>query len=371
MEVPRALADSVAAHLVSDVPVGVLLSGGVDSTLIASLAAERVPDLQSFSLVNPAAPHIDEASYAAWNAQLLGTRHHEVPFDPSSAMTLTRELIATSGEPFGDAAYLPLATLCCEVRRHVKVVLAGEGADELFAGYRRYDVERPRQGGITAPLAGIAGRIAGGRRRYDRGAPSMRTRTLASWAAADPYLAHSYLLSGEWPVVAASPRGAEALRLHRARWGNLVRQGLPAYRAYDLCEWLPNVFLEKSDRASMLASVEVRVPFLDPVVAASARGLDLRDSRKRPLRDLLQQRHPAVRLPPRKMGLSVDLPALLARSGLGAFAESALHDDGSVLNLDGMPDRSELARRARANAALAFRLATVGVWQDVMAPRVG
>lgn len=371
MEVPAALADSVAAHLVSDVPVGVLLSGGVDSTLIASLAAERVPGLQSFSLVNPAAPTIDEAAYAAWNARLLGTRHREVPFDPSAALMLTREIVATSGEPFGDAAFLPLATLCREVRRHVKVVLAGEGADELFAGYRRYDVERPRQGGITAPLAGVAGRIAGGKRRYDRGEPSMRTRTLASWAEADPHLAHSYLLSGEWPVVAASPRGAEALRVHRARWGNATRPGLPAYRAYDLHEWLPNVFLEKSDRASMLASVEVRVPFLDPVVAASARGLDPRDSLKRPLRDLLLQRHPTVRLPARKMGLSVDLPALLTRSGLADYADSALHDDGSVLRLEGMPDPVALARRARANPALAFRLATVGVWQDVMAPRVG
>lgn len=369
VDVPAALADSVRAHLVSDVAVGVLLSGGVDSTLIASLAAERVTGLQSFSLINPQAPNIDEAAYAAWNARLLGTTHHEVPFEASAGSDLARDIVRTSGEPFGDAAFLPLATLCREVHRHLKVVLAGEGADELFAGYRRYDVERPRAAGITAPLTRLAGALAGGARRYDRGTPSMRTRTLAAWASGDPYLAHGYLMSAEWPVVAASPIGAEALRQHHRRWPS-ASNDLPAYRAHDLREWLPNVFLEKSDRASMLASVEVRVPFLDPVVARSALHLDPRDSRKRPLRDLLLQRHPGLRLPPRKMGLSVDLPALLRKSGLASYAEAALHDSGSVLRIDGMPDSVELGRRAGANPALAFRLAMLGVWQDVLAPQV-
>lgn len=369
VDVPTAIADSVGAHLVSDVPVGVLLSGGVDSTLIASFAAERVAGLESFSLVNPHAPAIDEAAYAAWNARLIGTTHHEVPFEASAGGDLARDIVRTSGEPFGDAAFLPLATLCHEVRRHVKVVLAGEGADELFAGYRRYDVERPRAAGITAPVTRLAGALAGGARRYDRGTPSMRTRTLAAWASGDPYLGHGYLMSAEWPVVAASPIGAEALRQHHRRWAQSA-DGLPAYRAYDLREWLPNVFLEKSDRASMLASVEVRVPFLDPVVASSALHLRPRDSRKRPLRDLLLQRHPDLRLPPRKMGLSVDLPALLRQSGLAAYAEAALTDPGSILRIDGMPDTGELRRRAGANPALAFRLATLGVWQDVLAPQV-
>jgi hypothetical protein len=120
----------------------------------------------------------------------------------------------------------------------------------------------------------------------------------------------------------------------------------------------------------MLASVEVRVPFLDPVVAGTALRLDPRDSRKRPLRDLLLQRHPDLRLPPRKMGLSVDLPGLLRESGLSAYAEAALHDPGSVLRIDGMPDAGGLARRADANPALAFRLAMLGVWQAVLAPQV-
>ncbi|MCA9241704.1 MAG: asparagine synthase (glutamine-hydrolyzing), partial [Planctomycetales bacterium] len=159
-----ALRDSVAAHLVADVEVGVLLSGGVDSTLIAALAAEMSPGVRTFCLTNPQSPAIDEAALARHNASLLGTTHVEVPVTPATLADRADALIRSTGEPFSDAAYLPLSALSEVVAEHVKVALAGEGADELFGGYRRYDVERL----IDSPGFGSSVRMAGRLAAFDR-----------------------------------------------------------------------------------------------------------------------------------------------------------------------------------------------------------
>ncbi|MHB1163644.1 MAG: asparagine synthase (glutamine-hydrolyzing) [Candidatus Nanopelagicales bacterium] len=368
LPVAEAVADSVDAHLVSDVPVGVLLSGGVDSTLIAALAARRVDGLRTYSLVNPGSPDLDESGYARWNAALIGAEHAEVPFDPDDALDLARAIVASSGEPFGDAAYLPLAVLCRRVAADVKVVLAGEGADELFGGYRRYDAERMRRGRLTGGSLRVLSRSARGPARYESLRPSTAARSWAHWGTRDDYLAYCYLLSGEWQVVAATlpEAGSRALARERSAWQEMpatATRGLPAHLAFDLGRWLPNVFLEKSDRASMLAGVEVRVPYLDPVVARAARAFLPRDTRKAPLRQALHGLLPDARLPGRKMGLGVDIERLMRGPGLGDYAASAMHDPDSVLRRIGLVRPGSLARRAGLNPALAFRLGMLGLWQ--------
>lgn len=362
-----AVEDSVRAHLVSDVPVGVLLSGGVDSTLIASCAAEHVDELLTFSLVNPESPSIDESAYARHNAAVIGARHTEVPFRPADALETVRALVRSSGEPFGDPAYIPLAMLCARVAVDVKVVLAGEGADELFGGYRRYDVERLRSRTLTGLPLRHLGRVLRGGARYRRRAPSMSVRTWAHWAERDDYLAYSYLLSSEWQAVRASLPGAgdRSFARHQLAWSRPgpASVGMPSHRSFDVSQWLANVFLEKSDRASMLSGVEVRVPYLDPVVARAARAFEPTDSRKAPLRDGLLRRHPDIRLPRRKMGLSVDTAGLMAASGLDEYAHFALTDPHSIVRRFDRADTTALAERALLNPALQFRLAVLGLWQ--------
>ena len=205
--------------------------------------------------------------------------------------------------------------------------------------------------------------------RYDSEPPTQRVRTWASWAESDDLLAHSALLSAEWHAVgdALPLASAQALARHRAAWADLATSGrslgLPAHRAYDLTQWLPNVFLEKSDRASMLSGVEVRVPYLDSVVARAATDFVPQDSRKTPLREALKALLPEARLPARKMGLSVDIPRLMASSGLDEYATYCLFDQQSVLRAGGSDDVSLLQRRAGRNSALSFRLGMLGLWQ--------
>ncbi len=366
----EAVDDSVRAHLVSDVPVGVLLSGGIDSTLIAASAAEQVDGLLSFSLTNPDNPSIDEASYARWNAKIIGTRHTEVPFEPAVSLDIIRDLVRSTGEPFGDAAYIPLSVLCERVAGELKVVLAGEGADELFGGYRRYEVERHRYAGLTGTPLRALSRARRSHDAYLDREPSQRVRAWAQWGERDDYLAHSYLLSSEWSAVAAAlPSAAPgALARQQRTWASLgalpQSLNLPDHKAYDLTQWLPNVFLEKSDRASMLNSVEVRVPYLDPVVARASMAVRPEGTTKAALRSALLAKLPEVRLPPRKMGLSVDVAALISTTGLDDYVKFMLHDAGSVLRTMDVATSDLLERRAALNPTLAFRLGVLGVWQD-------
>ncbi|MDI1290660.1 MAG: asparagine synthase (glutamine-hydrolyzing), partial [bacterium] len=358
----EAIDDSVRAHLVSDVPVGVLLSGGIDSTLIAACAAEQIDGLLTFSLTNPDNPSIDEASYARWNATIIGTRHTEVPFESAGSLDIIRELVRSTGEPFGDAAYIPLSVLCERVAGELKVVLAGEGADELFGGYRRYEVERHRYAGLTGPPLRALSRVRKSHAAYLDREPSQPVRAWAQWGETDDYLAHAFLLSSEWSAVAAALPTATPAALARQQrtWSSLPELpqslSLPSHKAYDLTQWLPNVFLEKSDRASMLNSVEVRVPYLDPVVARASMAVRPDGTTKAALRSALLAKLPDVRLPPRKMGLSVDVATLISSTGLDEYVTFMLHDSGSIIRTMDSATSDLLERRAALNPTLAFRL---------------
>ncbi len=365
--VPDALADSVEAHLVADVEVAVLLSGGVDSTLLAALASRSMPGLRTFCLTNPESPDIDESAIARHNAALLGTNHSEVPVTPRALADEARKIIASTGEPFSDPAYLPLSVLCEAVSDHVKVALAGEGADELFGGYRRYDVERF----LDSRTAGSALRRLGVALRFDRRFPSpvtQRGRVVHSAGLVQSADRHAALMFGAWPqVMAAFPEGDAQHESFLRRWHALPDDewslGQPSNRAYDTREWLPNVFLEKSDRASMLHSLELRTPYLDPVLAAAVRDYEPGDSRKTPLRQELARLLPEVRLPRAKKGLSVDTPRVVHNHFAGVVRRM-LHDDESVLRRIGLHDSSGFADAVAASPALGFRVAMVGLWQE-------
>lgn len=364
----EALHDSVAAHLVADVEVGVLLSGGVDSTLIAALAAEMSPGVRTFCLTNPDNPSIDEAALARHNASLLGTAHVEVPVTPATLANRADALIRSTGEPFSDAAYLPLSALSEVVAEHVKVALAGEGADELFCGYRRYDVERL----IDSRGLGSALRVAGRAAAFDARWPhplSQRDRSLHASALKDPLDRHAVLMFAEWATIRRHfPGGDDAYAAFSSRWDACVADpwalGQPPNRAYDTREWLPNVFLEKSDRASMLYSLELRTPYLDPVVARAATGYRPRNSRKQVLRDELHRLLPDVALPTQKKGLSVDIPALVARH-YSDLVRGTVLDPQSVLASIGLRDPEGFMRAVSASPSLAFRVGMVGLWQEI------
>ena len=137
-ELLELLEQSVQSRLIADVPVGIMLSGGLDSSLITALAAHTAPGIHTFSVGFESAQH-DESQYAAEVARLVGAEHHPVVFQEKHFRSLIPAVVESMDEPIGDQAMLPLYVLSELAATDVKVVLSGEGADELFAGYDYYD----------------------------------------------------------------------------------------------------------------------------------------------------------------------------------------------------------------------------------------
>jgi asparagine synthase (glutamine-hydrolysing) len=364
MAVREALEDSVRAHLVADVEVGMFLSGGVDSTLIAALAAREQSNLQAFTLGFPESPENDETEIARHNASLMGLRHTVVNAHANDLADIAREIVSRTGEPLGDAAVLPLALLARKAREHVPVVLAGEGADEIFGGYRRYRVDK----WVAHSPSLLPNRAIQTLSRH-RG-PSRNARSIEAllWGRSRGFQAHSALLTGEFPAVmdAAPGPGGAALSERIADWAGLDPDFGSRALAYDRSIWLPNTYLEKTDRASMLSGLEARVPFLDPVVQLSVCARDLADQTKAPLRELLSQLVPNRRLPGVKKGLAVDVEALL-RGELAGPLEYELNGSDSILACTyGLSAQRILARRSSISPNLAFRIAQLGLWQEAV-----
>jgi asparagine synthase (glutamine-hydrolysing) len=136
-ELSQLIEGAVESRLVADVPVGVFLSGGLDSSLVAAIAAKKKPNIATFSMGFKSSDH-DESPYAAQVASVIGSQHHHFVFDEEAFRTLLPKVVLALDEPVGDQAQLPLYWLCQEARQHVTVALAGEGADEIFAGYSYY-----------------------------------------------------------------------------------------------------------------------------------------------------------------------------------------------------------------------------------------
>lgn len=365
LPVADALEDSVRAHLVADVEVGTFLSGGVDSTLITAIANNIQPGIRTFTLSFPDAPSSDESALAEANAALIGTKHTTVPVTHREMAQCARTFIREHGEPFGDAAGMPLMFLAQAAALDVKVVLCGEGADELFGGYGRYRVSR-RLGAASRALGALTAPAAG--------AWSLR-RPVAPWARAVEAVlwgggvrSHAALLGGEVSVLrGVDPKAhADILDLLQSDWRSLPAPDRDGHRAreYDRTRWLPNVYLEKTDRATMAASLEARVPFLDPVVAAAAAQHLYPDTTKAPLRAALFSVLPGVKLPDRKKGLAVDTETMV-RKDLRIPLQHELADPGSILQRwAGQEGCAHIARRCERSSSLAFRIAMLGLWED-------
>ena len=139
---------AVESRLVADVPVGIFLSGGLDSSVLAAVAARKHPGIATFSMGFTSPGH-DESRYAQTVADKIGGDHHHFIFDEESFHSLLPQVASALDEPAGDQAMLPLFWLCREARRHVKVALSGEGADEVFGGYSYYDNHLSRSGLVS------------------------------------------------------------------------------------------------------------------------------------------------------------------------------------------------------------------------------
>jgi asparagine synthase (glutamine-hydrolysing) len=337
-ELRERLRDSVRAHLVADVPVGVLLSGGVDSSTLTALAAE-VSDqrVRTFS-IGFEERSFDELDRARLVARRFDTDHHELVLRPDATDLLPR-LVEAFDEPFADSSALPTYLVSQLAAEHVKVVLSGEGGDELFGGYYTYvaDLLAPRLGWAAAAARPLIERLPSSSRkvpleyrakRFARGARLPALERHHAWKEIFSPAARAELLPG---------RGRDPLEVYRARYAETEgAEPLARLQDVDVGIYLVDDLLVKTDRASMAHSLEARVPFLDPAVTDLALALPTRHkvrgmSKKRLLRRAVAPLLPAEILRAPKQGFSIPAAAWL-RGELEPFAREVLATDHGILD---------------------------------------
>jgi asparagine synthase (glutamine-hydrolysing) len=275
-ELRARLSDAVACRLVSDVPLGAFLSGGVDSSAVVAMAAGlRNTQLDTFTIGFEGAE--DETPYALQVAERYHTRQHNDRAAAADMIAGARQQARIFGEPFGDSSSVPTLTVCRLARRHATVAISGDGGDEVFGGYRRYRWHRLISGVRQHVPSGLRrqaiGRLAALYPKLDRAPRFLRAKhTLTELSLDDAqgyartitrcHTAQRRRLFSPWlraQVAGHDPDAALAAVMGEAEGADPLLQAQLA----DLATWLPGDILTKVDRASMAASLEVRAPFLD------------------------------------------------------------------------------------------------------------
>jgi asparagine synthase (glutamine-hydrolysing) len=346
-ELDALLADAVSGNMISDVPLGAFLSGGIDSSAVVALmvAAKRGP-VRTFSIGFPDFG-FDESPHARAVAAHLGTAHEELTVTAADALSVVPHLAEMYDEPFADSSQIPTFAISKMTRARVTVALSGDGGDELFAGYNRYTLASGplvKIGRLPAGLrsaaaaalhavpdgaAELAARLLPARRRPAQ--PADKLKKFAEVLGLDGNAVYMRLVSQcpnpaaltnglhEHPVAMTWPVGAQG--------GLLERMQL-----FDTATYLPDDILQKVDRASMAVSLEVRPPLLDHRVVAFAWRLPahmrIRNGEtKWLLRRVLDRYVPRALIERPKMGFGIPLAAWL-RGPLRAWGEDLIHSQG-------------------------------------------
>lgn len=333
-ELEELLEDAVRMQMVADVPVGVLLSGGLDSSLITAMAARAsAAPVKTFTISFPGHAAFDEGPYARMVASHFGTDHSELVAEPATVRLLP-ELARQYDEPIGDSSMVPTYLVSKLVRERCRVALGGDGGDELFGGYPQYSwmlrqqrlhariPEMPRRAiaGLAAQLpVGVRGRT------YLASLGAQRHESLSYAGIYFDSTTRRHLIPALGDLRSVSP---ERFRSAGHGAGTSVLQRMT--RA-DFSSYLPDDILVKVDRASMLTSLEVRAPFLDRRIISFAFGR-LPDSLRATsaARKVLLRNLGARVLPPalnltRKQGFSLPL-ARWFKGEWGTYMESVLRD---------------------------------------------
>ena len=375
-EITDVMEDSVDHHLIADVPVGAFLSGGIDSAITVTLVQERraalgLDPVKTFTVGFDA---VSEHAEAREVADRLGTDHHEITVDISEYLGVLPDIAWYFDEPVADPSAVSLYFVARAAREQVTVVLSGEGADELFGGYRIYreplDLDRIRR--LPRPLRRLAGALGRSRRSF----PGRNYLRRATTDFADRYIGNAYVFRPD--EVRRLLRDAPPSR--HVRPADVLAATYPGFddlpesrrmQLVDMHYWLRGDILAKADRMTMAHSLELRVPYLDPAVAAvSARvpdSLKYRDgTTKWALRRAFRGRVPEATEHRAKLGfptpfrhwLSQDPDAVLAPIRSSAFL-------GEVLDMTVVEElaRDHAAGRIDASRRI-FVLLMLALWYE-------
>jgi asparagine synthase (glutamine-hydrolysing) len=340
----EALRESVSLHLRSDVPVGALLSGGVDSAAICALAAEQRPGIDVFT-VGFEREGFSEIGHAQETAAALGLRHHSLVVGIEEFVRCLPRITWHLDDPLGDAAAVPLWFVAREARKHVKVVLSGEGADELFGGYHNH--RDAVEGGVRR----VPSDYIGGEHVFVGDEVDALSRVGTATVADIVGPLHERALVERLDVVA----GMQLVDLHT---------------------WLPGDILAKADRMTMAHGLELRVPFLDRRVAAIAARLPVdakihAGTTKHLLRQAVAPLLPAAVTTRPKLGFPVPIGHWL-RGEMYGFAET-LFREAEVDRYIRRAAALHLLRRYRAGEDFNWRklwvLVSFCLWHQVHVER--
>ena len=313
--IANVMKDSVAKHMISDpdVTVGAFLSGGIDSTATAALAKQHNPNLIAFTTGFERQGY-SEVDVAAESAAAIGVKHIVRTVSADEMMEALPLIVWYLDDPVADPALVPLWFIAREARKHVKAVLSGEGADELFGGYTVYNEPislapfEKLPGGVRNLLGRVSKRIPDGTRGKDllrRGALSLEDRYYGNARIFRDDQLREVLRTFE-----------EGVGHHdvTAEWYKISKDWDPVARMQhvDLYTWLRGDILVKADKVTMANSLELRVPFLDAEVFKVAAGIPLdqkltKDTTKYALRRALEGIIPAHVLHRRKLGFPVPI----------------------------------------------------------------
>ncbi len=376
-ELHELLKAAVKRQLAADVPVGVLLSGGVDSSIIAAIASEvSGTKVRTFTARFPGHGEFDEGPYAKLVAEHLGTNHTELDMRPASA-ALLESLLTQFDDPIADSSMIPTFLVSQEIRRHATVALGGDGGDELFGGYRHYPVQ-VRQEQLRRRVPALMRRVASGVASsvMPVGMPG-RGFALALGGDAGTGISNAGRIFREDERAALSPalaklspaqRHAPELR-RRAQMA--LRSGvLQQSTSLDFATYMVDDVLVKVDRASMLTSLEVRAPFLDRAVVEFAFGRVPDALRATPTeRKVILRLLGSQLLPPaldlrRKQGFSIPVDDWM-RGAWRELLDDVQGQSRSIISTDAIVKyRLELDQRQAAGPRL-FALVALRVWERV------
>jgi len=333
-ELRSRLRDSVRAHLLADVPVGVLLSGGIDSSALAALAAEESGEpVRTFS-IGFEERSFNELADARLVAERYGTLHRELVLRPDAALLLPA-LADAFDEPFADSSALPTYLVSQLAAEDVKVALSGEGGDELFGGYYTYvaDLLAERAGGLATLARPLVERLPSSTARASFDYKAKRFVRGAHLPPLERHHAWKEIFSADARAELTGRRhGFDPVDLYRERFAETDGAELLArLQDVDRTIYLVDDLLVKTDRASMAHSLEARVPFLDPVVTNFALSLPARHRVNGLRKKVLLRKAVAPLVPGRiirgkKRGFSIPAAAWL-RGELEPFARETLSAD--------------------------------------------
>jgi asparagine synthase (glutamine-hydrolysing) len=370
-ELQQMLLDSVRRQLVADVPVGVMLSGGLDSSLITAMAAAvSARPVKTFNISFPGHTSLDEAPFARQVAEHFSTDHTEFAAE-AATVDLLPALARQFDEPLGDSSMVPTYLVSRLIRQHATVALGGDGGDELFGGYVHYDWVRRQEvlrQFVPSPFRAAVSVIA-------RSIPvGVRGRNYLVGVSGDvdwSMTAANQYFDVKWRRRLLAPSGLcpdqspETLKSRLALGSGAARRSM----AMDFRSYLADDILVKVDRASMLASLEVRAPLLDPSIIDFAYGRvpdalrSWNGERKVILRKLARRILPKSLDVTRKQGFALPLDAWF-RGTWGSYMCDVLNQTDPSL-FDHQTIRTMIAgqRKGRSNAQRLFALTMFELWR--------